>query len=293
MSANKLLAFYGLKWNPFTPDVPTEGLLCTQRLEQFAWRLEQLVSEGGFALITGDPGSGKSVSLRLLDRHLSRLRDVMVAVVSRPQSGVSDFYRELGDLFGVNLAPHNRWAGFKMLRERWKAHLESTLMRPVLLIDEAQEMSPTVLSELRILSSAAFDVATYLTVVLSGDSRLINLLRHEDLAPLASRIRTRLPLEYATREHLLALLKHVTHAAGSASLMTDSLMQALADHAMGNCRLLMTMASELLVEAMAREQPQLDEKLYLEVFQVPASGAKDKRDGRRQATGRRGGPVQP
>ena len=47
-----------------------------------------------------------------------------------------------------------RWGGFKALRERWQAHLENTLLRPVLLIDEAQEMSPVVLCELRLRSYA-------------------------------------------------------------------------------------------------------------------------------------------
>ncbi len=53
-------------------------------------------------------------------------------------------------------------------------------------------MSPKVLSELRILSNADFDATSLLTVVLSGDGRLLELLRHEDLIPLGTRIRTRL-----------------------------------------------------------------------------------------------------
>ena len=93
-------------------------------------------------------------------------------MIERPQSKSPDFYRELGDIFAVKLAPHNRWCGFKALRERWKAHVASSRIRPVLLIDEAQEMSPDVLSELRILSSADFDATSLLTVVLSGDGRL-------------------------------------------------------------------------------------------------------------------------
>ncbi len=47
--------------------------------------------------------------------------------------------------FAVGLKPHNRWGGFKGLRERWIAHLEGTRLRPVLLVDEAQEMSPSAL----------------------------------------------------------------------------------------------------------------------------------------------------
>src|SRR5216684_651987 len=86
------------------------------------------------SLITGDPGTGKSAALRLLAHHLQTLSDVQVGVLARPQSGLGDFYREVGTLFGVVLAPHNRWAGFKALREKWLAHVEATRYRPVLLI---------------------------------------------------------------------------------------------------------------------------------------------------------------
>ena len=287
MSPNRLLSFYGLKWNPFTPDVPSEGLLSTRPIEHFAWRMEQLVGDGGFALISGDCGTGKSVALRLLAERLARLADVVVGVLSRPQSGISDFYRELGELFEVNLTPRNRWGGFKVLRERWKAHVESTLLRPVLLIDEAQAMAPVVLSELRMLASGHFDTVSYLTVVLCGDARLSELFRHDDLVPLASRMRSRLVMDYAHREQLLALLKHVIAAAGNAKLMSEPLMHTLSEHAAGNSRMLMSMAGELLVEGLAREQTQLDEKLYLEVFAVPTGATETKKDRTKRATSQR------
>ena len=64
----KLLALYGLKWNPFSPEVPTEALLVSSKIDSFCWRVEHgLLREGGFALISGDPGSGKSVVLRIAD----------------------------------------------------------------------------------------------------------------------------------------------------------------------------------------------------------------------------------
>ena len=172
MHRKKLLSLYGLKWNPFTPEVPDDGLLTTPRIESFATRLETMAHEGGFALITGEPGYGKSITLRIIEERLSELPEISVGVLARPQSGVVDFYRELGDLFAVELRPHNRWAGFKILRERWRAHAQASLLKPVFLIDEAQDMPTAVLSELRILSSGKFDRETYLTVVLAGDTRL-------------------------------------------------------------------------------------------------------------------------
>ncbi len=263
----KLLALYGLKWNPFSPELPTEALYVTAKVENFCWRIEQgLIREGGFALISGDPGSGKSVVLRLLSERLQQLRDITIGAIAHPSSNLADFYREMGDMFGVELKPHNRWGGFKALRERWLAHLEGTLLRPVLLIDEAQEMHPGVLSELRLLSSMQFDSRTLLSVVLAGDARLGAKLRRDELLPLGSRIRIRLQMEYADRNELMACLKYLLSSAGNANLMTAELMQTLCDHALGNYRVLTTMAAELLALACQQELTQLDEKLYLEAF---------------------------
>jgi type II secretory pathway predicted ATPase ExeA len=185
-----------------------------------------LVQEGGFALICGESGTGKSVTLRIVAERLSALRDVVVGVLERPQSKSHDFYRELGDLFSVKLKPSNRYGGFRALRDRWKTHVASTRIKPVLLVDEAQEMNPEVLNELRILSSADFDATSLLTVILAGDGRLLERLRHPDLIPLSTRIRTRVCLETASRDELLELLDHALAKAGNASLMTPELIQA-------------------------------------------------------------------
>lgn len=266
MNSKKLLSLYGLKWNPFSPEIPVEGLLVSPGIENFLWRVENVLADGGFALLTGDPGNGKSATLRILAERLRKLRDVTVGVVTRPQSQTGDFYREMGDLFGVKLNPANRYGGFKALRERWKAHLQASLIKPIVLVDEAQEVPAGVLNELRILASADFDSTTLLTVVLGGDGRLIEKLKTEELAPLGSRLRLRLHLEYASKHELRNLLQHVISTAGNANLMTQELIHTLVDHAAGNPRALMTMAAELLACGIAKEVPKLDEKLYLEVF---------------------------
>ncbi len=274
----KLLALYGLKYNPFTPDVPTEALHSHPKLEDFCWRIEHtLIQDGGFALISGEPGTGKSVTLRLLADRLAHIRDAQVGAITHPSANIADFYRELGDIFGVPLNAHNRWNGFKGLRERWVKHLESTLLRPVLFIDEAQEMPGCVLNELRLLTSMQFDSRVLLSVVLAGDQRLNNKLRGDELLPLGSRIRVRLNTEYANPEQLMQSLQHLLRSAGNPGLMSQELMQTLCDHAMGNYRMLCSMAGELLASAARQERTQLDEKLYFECFAVPTPQRKQKR----------------
>jgi len=278
----KLLSAYGLKWNPFSPELPDEALWRPPVLEHFCWRMEQQVREGGFALVTGDPGTGKSVALRVVARQLASLPDVLIGALARPQSNLADIYRELGDLFAVPLSPSNRWGGFKALREKWQAHLASTLYRPVLLIDEAQQMQPEVFSELRLLTSTHFDSRSLLTIVLAGDSRLLERLRSPDLVPLGSRIRSRLVLDYLTPRDLAGFVDHLLKQSGNPKLMTPELITTLCERAAGNYRVLCNMAADLLTEGIRREAAQLDEKLYLEVF-APPSKQRNRNDGRRNA----------
>lgn len=264
----KLLGLYGLKFNPFSSQVPASALWVPASIESFAWRIEQQIGEGGFALALGDPGTGKSVALRILAERLGPIRDLSIGVLSRPQARMADFYRELGHLFGVSLAPHNRWRSSQVLREKWLNHIESSLFRPVLLVDEAQEMKDEVFGELRLLSSTDLDSRSILTIILAGDHRLSHRLEGSDLLPIASRIRSRLRLEALSPKELQECLDHLCAAAGNSKLMAPSLVRTLCEHAAGNLRLLMNMANDLLLHACREEREIIDEALYFEVFAI-------------------------
>ena len=265
-SNKKLLSLFGIKWNPFSADIPAEGLYRSSMVENFAWRVENLIIDGGFALIVGDPGHGKSVALRLLEDRFRDLKDVTVARIDRPQSNLSDFYREICERFGLDIRITNRWGGYKSLREKWLHHIATTLFRPILFIDEAQQMQPSVLSELRLLTSDRFDSRRILTVVLAADRRLLKTFETPELMPLASRIRARLNLEAYSRDELLKVLQHSIEIAGNKQLVTSSLMQILTENSLGNPRVMMNTADELLAHAAKRELSQIDEKLFFEVM---------------------------
>jgi type II secretory pathway predicted ATPase ExeA len=263
----KLQTLYGLKFHPFRPDVPVEALCPTPAIDSFLRRVELGIADGGFAIVTGDPGTGKSIALRLLAQRLRALPDLVVGTLEHPQSRTMDFYRELGELFGIPLATYNRWGSFKALRARWTDHIAQTLMRPVLIIDEAQETLTPVFNELRVLASKDLDSRQLLCVVFAGDARLPERFRSPELLPLGSRIRRRLVLDYASRDELCACLDHLLDAAGAPTLMTTELKVTLAEHAAGNYRVLMNLADELLAVAVDKDLPRLDEKLFLEHFQ--------------------------
>ena len=267
---DEILTIFGLKHNPFTRRIPSDALWRPPGCDAFFFRVESIVLDGGFVLISSEPGLGKSKILQLLAEHLLNIGgEVVVGVMERPQSSVSDFYREMGDLFGVNLTPSNRYGGFKALRERWRHHIQSTMLRPVLLIDEAQEMAAHCFTELRLLSSARFDSESLLSTVLCGDARLPDRFRTKYLAPLGSRIRTRWMLEPWERNTMRNFLEHALDACGASYLMTDGLKDALVEHSAGNLRILCSMGDELLHTGALRKMKQLDEQLFMEHYDRP------------------------
>ena len=274
MMTDSIGPLFGLKFHPFRPDVPVDALCVSPEIESFVFRVEHQVRDGGFVSVVGDPGTGKSSALRVLAARLERHKDVSVGVLTRPQSNNADFYRELGHLFGVTLSPHNRWAGSKALRETWLAHIDQSRTRPVLIVDEAQEMKVSVLAELRLLSSMNLDARALLTVVLAGDERLTAKYRVPDVLPIASRIRTRLQLGYLEPERLRDVLDHLLDHAGRHDLITDEVKHALVTHAHGNLRSLTTMADNLLSHAQQHELHQIDEQTFFDVFQLRPEPAK-------------------
>ena len=222
--------------------------------------------EGGFSALSGPNGAGKSKALQLLAARLQRIPELVVGVMKRPQSAPSDLYRELGEVFSVDLSPANLYSGFRALRARWETHVQTHLMHPVLLIDEAQETPAACLNELRLLGSTHFDSRCLLTTVLCGDERLTERFRTRELLPLGSRIRVRLQLGALDKQALRELLEHLLDRAGNPGLVTDGLKSVLVDHSAGNPRVLCTMAAQLLAVGADKDLPHLDEQLFLDVF---------------------------
>jgi type II secretory pathway predicted ATPase ExeA len=142
------------------------------------------------------------------------------------------------------------------------------LLRSVILIDEAQEMNPQVLNELRIMASYDLDSKTILTVIFCGDNRLPEKFKSPDLIPLGSRIRTRLNQESISKCDMIEILKQSISLAGNSELLITGLIEMLCDHLAGNLRVLMSMADNLLAEASMKKLLQLDEKLFFEVFDI-------------------------
>src|SRR6266567_6219876 len=203
------LDFYGLKELPFalTPD-PRFIYFTPSHTEAMANLHYGIESGKGLIVVTGEVGTGKTTILRWMMQRLDRT--VLVAYIFNPRLSVAEFYQHVATLLDVQ-----KWeTKSELLIELGKA-LESRHsrgLRTVLIIDEAQGLSPHVLEEIRLLSNFESDTAKQLQVVLTGQPELRAVLNNPDLRQLKQRVALRcdvkaLPNVEETAQYINARLK--------------------------------------------------------------------------------------
>ena len=180
--------FYGLRELPFalTPD-PRFIYFTPSHTEVMANLHYGIESGKGLIVVTGEVGTGKTTILRWMMQRLDRT--VLVAYIFNPRLSVSEFYQHIATLLEVQ-----KWETKSELLMELGRCLESRHargLRTVLIIDEAQGLSPHVLEEIRLLSNFESDNAKQLQIVLTGQPELREVLNNPDLRQLKQRIALR------------------------------------------------------------------------------------------------------
>ncbi len=180
--------FYGLKELPFalTPD-PRFIYFTPSHTEVMANLHYGIESGKGLIVVTGEVGTGKTTILRWMMQRLDRT--VMVAYLFNPRLSVTEFYQHIANLLDVQ-----NWDTKPELLASLGQALESRHargLRTVLIIDEAQGLSPSVLEEIRLLSNFESNTAKQLQIVLTGQPELREVLNNPDLRQLKQRVALR------------------------------------------------------------------------------------------------------
>jgi general secretion pathway protein A len=180
--------FYGLKELPFalTPD-PRFIYFTPSHTEVMANLHYGIESGKGLVVVTGEVGTGKTTILRWILQRLDRT--VLVAYVFNPRLTVPEFYQHIATLLDVR-----QWETKSDLLLALGKTLETRHargLRTVLIVDEAQGLSPYVLEEIRLLSNFESDSAKHLQIVLTGQPELRAVLNQTDLRQLKQRVSLR------------------------------------------------------------------------------------------------------
>ena len=215
--------FFGLNEKPFsiTPD-PRYLFMSERHGEALAHLVYGVTESGGFVQLTGEVGTGKTTLVRTL--LLNQMPDnADVAVVLNPQITVQEFLLTICEELGIGVPEHKH--GIKALTDALNQHLLSAHAagrRTILVVDEAQNLAPAVLEQIRMLTNLETAKQKLLQIILIGQPELRDLLDRNDLRQLAQRITGRYHLEPLTREESAQYVEHRLRVAGALGEVIDN-----------------------------------------------------------------------
>lgn len=208
------LNYFGLSDSPFSIAPNPDYLYMSKRHKQALAHLKLGLSEsGGFVMLTGEVGTGKTTVSRKLMQELSD--DTRLAVILNPTLSALELLASICDELDINYQPLT--SSLKVftdliLNKLAKNHEQG--MNTVLIIDEAQHLLPEVLEQLRLLTNLETNREKLLKVVLIGQPELQQLLRRNELRQLAQRVTARYHLLPLTESEVSQYIEHRWSVAG-------------------------------------------------------------------------------
>jgi general secretion pathway protein A len=212
------LSFFGLNEKPFaiTPD-PRYLYLSERHAEALAHLLYGINEAGGFVQLTGEVGTGKTTIVRSLLAQTPK--NAEIALILNPKMTAPEFLLTICEELGIGV-PDSATESLKDLVDILSGYLlraHAGGRRVVVVVDEAQNLAPTVLEQVRLLTNLETNTRKLLQIILIGQPELRELLDRNELRQLAQRITGRYHLNPLTHEETGAYVRHRLRVAGATS----------------------------------------------------------------------------
>jgi general secretion pathway protein A len=210
------LTFFGLNEKPFaiTPD-PRYLYLSERHAEALAHLLYGINEAGGFVQLTGEVGTGKTTIVRSLLAQTPK--NAEIALILNPKMTAPEFLLTICEELGIGV-PDSALGSLKDLVDILSHYLlraHAAGHRVVLVVDEAQNLSPEVLEQVRLLTNLETNTQKLLQIILIGQPELRELLASYELRQLAQRVTGRYHLNPLSRDETTAYVRHRLRVAGA------------------------------------------------------------------------------
>lgn len=261
-------AFYGLTSQPFSiapnPDFMYLGPRHSEALAHLRYGLGDA---GGFVLLTGEVGTGKTTVSRCLLAELPE--KTQVAFILNPTLSELELLAAICDELKIRYRKAD--ASLKGLTDKITSKLlknHAAGLNTILIIDEAQHLQPAVLEQLRLLTNLETNTRKLLQVILIGQPELQELLRRQDLRQLAQRITARYHLMPLTLAEVRLYVQHRLQVAGcERPVFTEAALKTLFELSTGIPRLLNLLCDRALLGGYSQQKALIDAPLVRQAGQ--------------------------
>lgn len=249
---------FGLKTLPFSKDVSSASLFVTPSRQELQARLQFVIRQRAFGLITGDVGSGKSTAVRALHDVLDRTVNPFLYIADSSLTPKA-FYREVLEQQGLQVPFHAR-----QVRRRYEEAILEGFRRdgrqPVLVLDEAHLLSEPMLQEIRFLMNFHMDSVAPLSLILVGQPELRSKLRLKAFEAIVQRIQVRYHLTGLAESEVVGYIHHhLKQAGGDRPIFAEQAIQSIAIHSRGIPRQINNLCTGCMWDACMRGQRFVEE----------------------------------
>jgi general secretion pathway protein A len=269
------LQFFGLNEKPFaiTPD-PRYLFLSERHSEALAHLLYGITEAGGFVQLTGEVGTGKTTTIRSLLAQTPK--NAEVALILNPRISAPEFLLTICEELGVGV-PDSAVGSVKELVDILNSYLlraHSQGKRVVLVVDEAQNLAPEVLEQVRLLTNLETETHKLLQVILIGQPELRDILDRVELRQLAQRVTGRYHLDPLSADETASYIRHRLRVAGATSdIFSPSALRETHRLSRGVPRLINVICDRALLGAYTQDRhrvtPAIVRRAAGEVFDRP------------------------
>jgi general secretion pathway protein A len=251
--------YFGLVETPFSIAPDPHYLYMSQRhQEAFATLLFGVKGDGGFVLLTGEVGAGKTTICRYLLEQIPETCDI--AYIFNPKLTVVELLSTICDEFGITY-PHGN-TSIKLFVDSINTYLleaHANGRRAVLIIDEAQNLSADVLEQMRLLTNLETSQRKLLQIILLGQPELLVMLERPELRQLAQRIVARYHLGPLNKNEVAAYVKHRLEVSGAQrQLFPDALLGKLHRLSKGVPRVINVLCDRALLGTFVQGKERVD-----------------------------------
>jgi len=252
-----LLQALGFTRQPFDKDLPAKQLFLSAQIKQLFELFRHFLHRRGIALITGEIGSGKSTAIRAFTEQLDKT-SYEVAYIADPTLGIRGILNSIATQLNLQ-GGYFKW----QLVEKLKASIEKNAYdfnkTTLLIIDEAQLLSPKILEELRLFTNFKIDSQTPLNLILAGQPDLSRTIQLNSLKALFQRITFHYHLTGLDRTEAKAYVIHHMAAAGRTdAIFSDNVINEIFQHAKGIPRIMNKLCYDCLIEIVHENQNIVD-----------------------------------